>query len=112
MEKLIANLSALGVPGLVLVIAVHASGLAGGAAIVAALAALGPGGMIGGIITLGLLGLLAHELAEHGVDAIFSAVLKSLLEKGESKESILRKVNKYPISQKLKCKLRDQLFKA
>ncbi|WP_181899267.1 hypothetical protein [Lachnotalea glycerini] len=40
MEKVISKVAALGVPGLVLLIAMGATGLAGGAAITTALAAL------------------------------------------------------------------------
>jgi hypothetical protein len=40
-DKLIARLVALGIPGLVLVVAIAFTGLSGGAAIVAALAMLG-----------------------------------------------------------------------
>lgn len=109
MEKLISKLTALGIPGLVLIVAVHATGLAGGAAIVAALAALGPGGIVGGILTLGVLSLLTHELTEYGIDAIFTAVLKELVRKGESKASILRTIEQYPVSKSLKRKLREQL---
>ena len=46
-------------PGLVLVVAISATGLVGAAAITAALAALGPGGIIGGIVTLGVIGLIS-----------------------------------------------------
>lgn len=41
MDKIFSKVAALGVPGLVLVIAISATGLAGGAAITTALAALG-----------------------------------------------------------------------
>ena len=107
MEKLVSKLAALGVPGLVLLIAVSTSGLAGGAAIVAALASLGPGGIIGGIATLGIIGLIAHGITEYGVEAIFCAVIKELLKKGETKESILNKIAKYPISRSLKLHLKE-----
>ena len=43
MDKLVSKIAALGIPGLVLVTAIGATGLAGGAAITTALAALGPG---------------------------------------------------------------------
>lgn len=107
MEKLVSKLAALGVPGLVLLIAVSTSGLAGGAAIVAALAALGPGGIVGGIVTLGLIGLVAHGITEYGVEKISCAIIKELLRKGETKESILNKIAKYPISKSLKRHLRE-----
>ena len=107
MEKLISKLAALGVPGLVLLIAVSTSGFAGGAAIVAALASLGPGGIVGGIVTLGLIGLIAHDIAEYGAEKIACALIKELLKKGETKESILEKIEKYPISKSLKKRLRE-----
>ncbi len=109
MEKLVSKLTALGVPGLVLLIAVSTSGVAGGAAIVAALAALGPGGMVGGIVTLGVIGLIAHGLTEYGVEAISCAVIRELLKKGETRESILKKISKYPISKSLKRRLKEEV---
>ncbi len=111
MEKLISKLAAMGIPGLVLLIAVSSTGLAGGAALTAALAALGPGGMIGGIACLGVIGLLSHGLTEWGFDAIFSGVVKQLYKQGETKESILQKIEKYPVSKSLKRKLREDLEK-
>lgn len=111
MEKLISKLAALGVPGLVLLIAASASGYAGAAAIIAALASLGPGGIIGGIATLGIIGLVVHGLSEYGVDALSCGVIKELLKKGESKESILAKINKWPLSKSLKCRLREEVQK-
>ena len=111
MDKIVAKIAALGVPGLVLVIAIGATGLAGGAAITAALAALGPGGMIGGIATLGVLGLISEGSAKYGRDAIFSAVVIELYKRGETKESILRKIQKYPVSKDLKRRLRESLEK-
>ncbi len=107
MEKLVSKIAALGVPGLILLVAINASGYVGGAAIVTALSALGPGGIIGGIATLGIIGLIVQGLTEFGMDAIFSAVVRELLKKGETKESILRKIEKYPISKSLKRKLRE-----
>ena len=101
MDKIVSKVAALGVPGLVLVIAINATGLAGGAAITTALAALGPGGMIGGITTLGVIGLISEGIAKYSVDAIVSAVVKELYKRGETKGSIKQKINKYPISKDL-----------
>lgn len=109
MEKIVSKIAALGVPGLILITAIGATGLAGGAAITTALAAIGPGGMIGGIVTLGVIGLISEGITEYGFDAIFSAVVKELYKRGETKNSILKKIEKYPVSKQLKRKLRDSL---
>ena len=111
MEKLVSNVAGLGVPGLILVVAISATGLAGGAAITTALAAIGPGGMIGGIVTLGVIALLSEGLTEYGFDAIFTGVVKELYKRGENKASILRKIEKYPVSKGLKRKLKEELEK-
>lgn len=105
MDNIIKKVAALGVPGLVLMVAIELTGLVGGAAITAALAALGPGGMIGGVMTLCVLGCVADGIAEYGFDAIARGVLRELYCKGESKESIKAKVKKYPVSSKLKNRL-------
>ena len=109
LEKVIGKIAGFGVPGLVLVIAINATGLAGAAAITASLAALGPGGMIGGIITLGAIGVIADALAKYGFEAILKGVVKELYKRGETKETIKAKVEKYPVSGGLKRKLYDKL---
>ncbi len=81
----------------------------GGAAIVAALSAIGPGGIIGGIATLGVIGIISSAISEFGMDAIFGAVVKELIKRGESKDSILKKIDKFPISKSLKAKLREKV---
>lgn len=111
MEKIVSKIAALGVPGLVLLMAISATGLSGAAAITSALAALGPFGMIGGITTLGVISLLSQETVEVSVDIIFTTVVKELYKKGENKKSILDKINKYPVSKSLKRKLREELDK-
>ena len=111
MDKLVSKIAALGIPGLVLVTAISATGLAGGAAITTVLAALGPGGILGGITTLGIIGLISEDIAQYGVGAIVSAVVKELYRKGETKEEILQKVKKYPISKDLKRKLKENIEK-
>lgn len=109
MDKLVSKVAALGVPGLVLVVAIGATGFAGGAAITTALAALGPGGMIGGIATLGVIGLISEGIAKFGMDAVFSSVVKELYRRGETKESIKEKITRYPVSKDLKRKLYELL---
>jgi len=111
MEKVVSKLAALGIPGLVLLVAMGATGLGGAAAITAALAALGPFGILGGIASLGIIALVVEGVTKYGVDSIFVAVVKELYERGETKESILQKIKKYPISNDLKRKLREKLDK-
>lgn len=109
MDKIVSKIAALGVPGLIFMVALSATGLAGGAAITAALAALGPGGMIGGIAILGIIGLISEAITEYGFDTIFSAVVNELYKRGETIESLLKKIDKYPVSKSLKSKLKEKL---
>lgn len=108
-KKMISKIAAIGVPGLVLIVAIGASGLAGGAAIVAALAALGPGGIIGGIATLGVIGIISDAITEYGISAVFKSVVKELYKQGETKETIINKIEKYPITNSLKNDLKALL---
>ena len=95
-------------PGVVLMIAMSATGLAGGAALTAALAALGPFGMIGGIVLLATIGLLADKIAELGYEEVTKLVLKEHL-KTSSKEEAIELVKKYPITKSMKLKIIDYI---
>jgi len=111
LDWVIEKIVALGVPGLVLVIVMATTGLAGGAAIVAALAALGgPLGMMGGLAVLGLLVLISHAIAEYGVEIVANRVIQGLMKKGMSKEEIIKKLDSYWfLSYSLKKKLKDMV---
>ena len=108
-DECVKKLAGFGVPGLVLLLAIDATGLAGAAAITAALAAIGPGGIVGGVATLVLAGLVMESIAEFGVDEIYAAVIKDLYSKGETEESIRSKIQKFWVSPKLKALLLDKL---
>ena len=56
MDRIVNKIAGLGVPGIMLMVAISMTGLSGAAAITAALALLGPGGMLGGIAFLLLAG--------------------------------------------------------
>ena len=107
------KVAGLGVPGLVLIVVISMGGLTGGAAIVAALAALGgPFGMMGGLVVLGILVLISNALAEWGIDKVFEAVLNKLKQDGMSKDSIHAKLNGYWfLSAKRKERLKDLIHK-
>ena len=92
-----------------LMVAISMTGLYGAAAITAALALLGPGGMVGGIATLLVAGAVASAISEYGFDALFRAVIKNMYRKGETKGSIKAKIEKGPWSKKLKAKAISEL---
>lgn len=111
MDKIIQKIAALGIPGLILVFAMGATGYSGAVAITAALASIGPGGMIGGLLTLGVIGLISEGITKYGFDAIYKGVINELYKRGETKESILSKIDKYPVSEDLKIILKNELQK-
>ncbi|BAY12236.1 hypothetical protein [Calothrix sp. NIES-2098] len=75
MDEVVKKVAALGLPGVILVITMAATGFTGAAAITAALAFLGgPAGMLGGIAVLGLTGLITDALAKVSLEDFLTAV--------------------------------------
>jgi hypothetical protein len=112
MDQIVDKIAALGVPGLVLLVAMAITGWSGAAAITAALAMLGgPFGMLGGIATLGILGLISKGLAEYGFERLFQEVVSKLYQQGKSKLEIEKEISWYPISRDLKLKIKEYLQK-
>ena len=109
MDKVVEKIVSIGVPGIMLMVAISMTGLYGAAAITAALALLGPGGMIGGVVTLLVSGAIASAISEYGFDTLFRAVIKKMYRNGETKESIRAKIEKGPWSKKLKTKAISEL---
>ena len=109
MDKVVEKIAALGVPGLVLLIAINATGLTGAAAITAGLAAIGPGGMLGGIAILGAGVLISGAIAKYGFRAIYKGVINELQKRGTSKADIIRKIEGYPLSKDMKRMLIDHV---
>ena len=109
MDKIVEKIVSIGVPGIMLMVAISMTGLYGAAAITAALAMLGPGGMIGGVVTLLVAGAIASAISEYGFDALFRAVIKKMYRNGETKESIKAKIERGPWSKKLKTKAISEL---
>jgi hypothetical protein len=104
----VSTLIALGVPGLVLLVAVEIAGVSGAAAIVAGLAWLGgPLGMVGGFVTLGILVLVSKKIGEYGFDRLFSMVLKGVRDSGKTKKQIFEEVDSYKIPDRMKRALRE-----
>lgn len=103
-DKLISFIVSLGVPGLVLLIVMSFSGYAGAATITSSLAFLGgPFGMIGGIGTL----LILSQVSKYGTEKVIEQVMKSFVEKGYTKESLLQEIETYPMPYFVKQRVQD-----
>ena len=109
MDEFVGKAAGIGLPVIVLLITMSVTGLTGAAAITAALAMLGPGGMIGGIVLLGIVGLAADMLTRFGLDALLIAIYEERRAKGETAEKLLGEIAWLPLSKDLKLKLREAI---
>lgn len=109
MDEFVRKAAGIGLPVIILLIAMAATGLTGAAAITAALAMLGPGGMVGGIILLGIVGLAADMLSKFGLEELLKAIYRQRLENGESKQSLCAEIDWLPIFSDLKRCLKDSI---
>ena len=113
MDEFVERLAGIGVPALVFLIIMSTTGLAGAAAITATLALLGPGGMIGGVITLTVIGAGASVISKYGYSAIITATCKKIMQKDNlTKEQMCEKIDKYPITKGLKEKVKTKIREA
>ena len=110
MDEIVKKIAAMGIPGFVLVVAMGTVGWTGAATLTAALALLGgPLGMLTGIAVLGFLGLISHSLSQYGFEAVYKASLDELVARGKTKEEILRTIDGYLISHRLKAVLKEYI---
>jgi hypothetical protein len=113
MDEFVERLAGIGMPALIFLIVMSTTGLAGAAAITATLALLGPGGMLGGIITLIVIGAGSSIIAKYGYAAIISATVKKIMKNNHySKEEMCAKVDGYYITRSLKEKIKAEINKA
>jgi hypothetical protein len=107
MDDAVRKIAALGLPGVLLVIAMATTGFAGAAAITTALAALGgPFGMLGGIGLLGITALVTDALAKVGIEGFLRQVYCER-RKEESHDRLLEEIQGLLISDDLKRLLRE-----
>ena len=116
MDKLIKLIVPFGAMGIVFIVALTsamAAGLGGAAAFTCAMATLGPGGMIGGVVSLFVVGIVAKLVVDYGYDAIVLAVVREQL-KTRSKDELWDEISKKKIltSKDLKLKIKDYIEKA
>lgn len=111
MDEFVERLAGIGVPALVFLIIMSTTGLAG--AITATLALLGSGGMIGGVITLIVIGAGASVISKYGYSAIITATCKKIMQKDNlTREQMCEKIDKYPITKGLKEKVKAKIREA
>lgn len=109
MDHAVKKIAVLRYPGVILLIAMGTTSFRGAAAITAALAMLGPGGMIGGIIFLGVIGIAANVLSKFGLEALLIDVYKNRSEKGEPLDTLKKEISGLFITDNLKRKLKQEL---
>lgn len=111
MDEFCEKLASIGIPALVFLAAMSATGLAGAAAITAALAALGgPVGMFGGVVALITMGGGISLISRYGVSKIMIEVSKKIMENENlSKEEMFKKIDSYPITKSLKATIKSEI---
>ena len=82
MDEIIKKISSLGLPGIVLIITIAASGGAGSYPLVTAIAILGsPFGVLGGLTVLGLMTIVGEALAKYGIEAVLGVIYQGTQQK-------------------------------
>ncbi|MDJ0519397.1 hypothetical protein [Dapis sp. BLCC M229] len=109
MDEAVRKIAGVGLPGVILLIAMATTGFTGAAAITAALAMLGPGGMIGGIVFLGIIGLASDSLTKYGLEALLKGVYLQRKSNGERLSNLGREIDRLPISLELKLILKNAI---
>ena len=111
MDKVVNALAALGVPGAIFAIVLSLAPVSGGAAIMWALAAIGPGGAIAGLGILLTVGWFSRGVADSSAEKIAIAVTKKVMKKEKlTKEQMVKRVKKYKISKNLKRRIIGYIY--
>ncbi len=109
MDEAVRKIASLGLPGVVFLITMATTGLSGAAAITATLAMLGPGGMIGGVVFLGIIGLASDTLTKYGLEALLKGVYLQRKSNGERLSNLGREIDGLPISLELKLIVKNAI---
>jgi hypothetical protein len=109
MDEIVRKFAGIGLPVVVLLIAMASTGLAGAAAITAALAMLGPGGMVGGIVLLGVIGLASDALSKYGLTELLNGIYEERKSRGESLSNLGREIDGLPITKELKLIIKEHM---
>jgi len=106
------KMASLGIPAITFAVAASVAGgmgLAGGAVITTALAMLGgPLGMVGGLLSLGILTIIADAVSKYGIEAVLGATFQARIEQGITAEQINAEIDKLWLSDELKFKIKSR----
>jgi predicted GTPase len=108
------KISALGIPGIVFLVTMSSTGLAGAAAVTSALAILGgPAGMYGGIVLLPIIAIAADYLTKYGLEFIIAKVYQKRIEEKElAVDMVVREISDLKfLSDSSKRQIIDQIYK-
>lgn len=109
MDEVAKKIASLGLPGVVLVVAMSSTGMGGAYAVIYAVAGLGgPFGLVGGLTVLGLMTAVGDILSGYGIEALLTTVYKER-SKSESLTMLIKEIKDLPISDNLKLKLESLL---
>ena len=109
MDKVVSDIAAIGVPTLITKYMMSVSGKHGAPAFTTSMKALGCGSMYRGIAILGVLGLATKRGLEFGMEKLAIAVVRQQVQEGESKETLMKEVEKLPVSSQLKAKIKQEI---
>ena len=109
MDKVVSDIAAIGVPALVTKYMMGVSGKHGAPAFTTSMKALGCGNMYRGVAVLGVIGLITKSGLEFGMENLATAVIRQRVREGESKEALIKQVEKLPVSSQLKAKIKQEI---
>jgi hypothetical protein len=108
LDEIVKKISSLGLPGIILIIAISVSSTTT-YPVVAGLAGLGgPLGVLGGLGLLGLSTVIGDVIGGYGIETVLKLVYKER-RKNETQESLIKEVESLPISEILKLHLKQSI---
>ena len=109
------KIASLGTPAIVYAVAASVAGgmgLAGAAVITSALAMLGgPFGIVGGLLSLGVLTVNADTVSKYGIEAVLVATFQAWIEQGKTLDQVYAQIDELWLSDELKFKIKSRFKK-
>ena len=113
MDEFCEKLASIGIPAVIFLGAMSATGFVGAAAITTALATLGgPLGMLGGLGFLIIVSSGTSIISRYGYSKIMIEVVKRIMRKKNlSKQEMFDKIDSYHITKSLKARIKSEIEK-